>query len=257
MTITTVLVVGATGTIGREVVAAATAAGLSPRALVRDVERACAVLPADTDFVIGDLTRAETLTDAVRDVDAVIFTHGSETGDWERVDYGGVNNVLTALATRRPRIALMTSIYITRMGLGNDEVSAWKRRNEWLVRSSGSPYTIVRPSWFDHAAATDNRLVFEQGDTGDGGIRRDQLAQVLVRSILTDTAIGKTLEAFAHPGEAPSDWSALFAELDPDTGINGAHDRPQVPLEDEPAQIQHDLARVRTSNDNRPPDPAQ
>lgn len=250
MTLTTVLVVGATGSIGREVVAAATAAGLSPRALVRDVERARRVLPADTHFVVGDLTRADTLADAVRDVDAVIFTHGSETGDWERVDYGGVKNVLAALGTHRPRIALMTSIYVTRLGEGHDEVIGWKRRNEWLVRASGAPYTIVRPSWFDRAAATDNRLVFEQGDTGDGGIRRDQLARVLVQSLLADTAIGKTLEAFAQPGDAPTDWSALFGALDPDTGLDGAHDATRVPLEDEPAQIQRDLADVRITRNH-------
>ncbi|SHI57414.1 Uncharacterized conserved protein YbjT, contains NAD(P)-binding and DUF2867 domains [Tessaracoccus bendigoensis DSM 12906] len=244
MSVTTVLVVGATGSIGREVVAAATAAGLTARALVRDVERAGRVLPADTDFVVGDLTRADTLTDAVHDIDAVIFTHGSETGDWERVDYGGVKNILAALGTRRPRIALMTSIYVTRLGEGHDEVIGWKRRNEWLVRSSGADYTIVRPSWFDHAAATDNRIVFEQGDTGDGGIRRDQLARVLVEAILTDTAIGKTLEVFAQPGEGPGDWSALFGALDPDTGLDGAHDATRVPLEDEPAQIQLDMAAV-------------
>ena len=247
MTVTTVLVVGATGSIGREVVAAATAAGLAPRALVRDLDRARAVLPAETHFVVGDLTRAETLADAVRDVDAVIFTHGSETGDLERVDYGGVKNVLAALGTRRPRIVLMTSIYVTRLGQGHDEVIGWKRRNEWLVRSSGAPYTIVRPSWFDHATKNDNRLVLEQGDTGDGGIRRDQLARVLVKSLLTDTAIGKTFELFAQPGDAPSDWSALFGALDPDTGIDGAHDATRVPLEDEPAEIQRDVANVRTT----------
>ena len=84
-------------------------------------------------------------------------------------------------------------------------------------------------------------------DTGDGGIRRDQLARVLVTSLLTDTAIGKTFELFAQPGDAPSDWSALFGALDPDTGIDGAHDATRVPLEDEPAEIQRDVANVRTT----------
>ena len=45
--------------------------------------------------------------------------------------------------------------------------------------------------------------MFEQGDTGNGGIGRDQLADVLVRSLLTDTAVGRTFELFAEAGTGP------------------------------------------------------
>lgn len=243
----TVLIVGATSTIGQEVVPAATRAGLSPRALVRDLDRARTLLPADTDLVLGDLTRAETLTEAVADVDAIIFTHGSEAGEHERVDYGAVANVFHALGDRRPRIALMTSIYITREMEGAAEVSKWKRRAERLVRSSGAVYTIVRPGWFGHVTPDDQRLVLEQGDTGDGGIGRDQLATVLVQSLLNESAAGKTFELFAGPGQAPTDWDALFAPLDADSGVDGAHDRTQLPLDTEPERVQRDLAAVRSA----------
>ncbi|MFF3371966.1 SDR family oxidoreductase [Streptomyces sp. NPDC002680] len=245
MTVSTVLVVGATGSIGREAMAAATEAGLAPRALVRDLGRAKRVLPADTDFAVGDITRADTLADAVREVDAIIFTHGSNAGDHQRVDYGAVANTFRALGRRRPRIALMSSIYVTRQGQGYGPVIDWKRRAEWLVRASGAPYTIVRPGWFDRVGSGDGRLVLEQGDTGDGGIGRDQLATVLVRSLLTDAAVGKTCELFARSGTASSDWAALFTPLDPDTGLDGAHDSARVPLDAEPAGVQRDMAAVR------------
>ncbi|MEU2735175.1 SDR family oxidoreductase [Streptomyces sp. NPDC007095] len=247
MTISSVLVVGGTGSIGRAAVAVAHEAGLTPRALVRDVGRAQRMLPTGTDLVVGDLTRAETLTDAVRDVDAIIFTHGSNAGDHEGVDYGAVANTFHALGSRRPRIALMSSIYVTRQGQGYGPVIDWKRRAEWLVRSSGSPYTIVRPGWFDRVGPGDGRLTLEQGDTGDGGVGRDQLATVLVRALLTDTAIGKTFELFAHGGPAPSDWSALFAPLDADAGLDGVHDRTRVPMSAEPVRIQQDVEAVRAA----------
>lgn len=88
------------------------------------------------------------LTDAVANIDAVVFTQGSSYGDAsaaEAVDYGAVKNVLRALAGQRVRIALMTAIGVTRRGSTHD----WKRRSERLVRASGNGYTIVRPGWFD------------------------------------------------------------------------------------------------------------
>ena len=107
--VTTVLVVGATGQTGRVVVATGLEHGLRVRALARDLDRARRLF-AGAEVVEGDLTDAATLGDAVDGVDAVLFTHGATggRGAYERVDYGGVANVLRALGDRRPRIALMT-----------------------------------------------------------------------------------------------------------------------------------------------------
>lgn len=65
--------------------------------------------------MVGDLTRPETLHAAVDGIDAVVFTHGSQGGqaDMEAIDYGGVRNVLTALADQKVHVALMTLIGIT------------------------------------------------------------------------------------------------------------------------------------------------
>ena len=71
----TVLVVGATGSIGRLVVAEAIREGYAVRALVRDAGKARTLTPG-AHAVIGDLTRPETLGAAVEGVDAVVFTHG-------------------------------------------------------------------------------------------------------------------------------------------------------------------------------------
>ena len=95
----TVLVVGATGSVGRHVVAEAVRQGYETRALVRDASRA-GRLDSAALKVVGELTRPETLTDAVADIDAVVFTQGSSYGDAEAaeaVDYGAVKNVLQAL----------------------------------------------------------------------------------------------------------------------------------------------------------------
>ncbi len=245
-----VLVVGATGSIGRLVVAEALSRGHSVQALVRDPARAN-VLPAAARRITGDLTRADTLMSAVKDVDAIVFTHGADGGGKvaaEQVDYGAVRNVLQALGGRESRIALMTSIGTTnRNGAYNRATEAhdWKRRGERLVRASGLPYTIVRPGWFDYNAADQHRLVFLQGDKrragdpSDGVVSRRQIAQVLVHSLTSDAARDKTLELVAERGTAQDDLDSLFAALLPDRprSLDAVLDEPNMPLASEPARV--------------------
>jgi len=255
---TTVLVVGATGSIGTLVVAEALANGCKVRALVRDRDRASASLPAQAEVVEGDLTRASTMGEAVDGIDAVVFTHGSHgaPGEAERVDYGGVRNVLEALGARPARIALMTAIGVTdREGAYNRStgVHDWKRRSERLVRVSGRPYTVVRPGWFDYNSPSQMRLAMLQGDTRhagdprDGVVSRRQIAQVLVASLSSPAAQGKTFELVAEEGPAPGDLEPLFAALRADApgALDAVLDSPNMPLDAEPLQVRNDLDTVR------------
>src|SRR5271166_5588826 len=196
----TVLVAGATGSIGSLAVEEALRQGHTVRALVRSSGKARR-LPQEAQVVVGDVTRPDTLRGAVDGVDAVVFTLGSDGAGKvgaESVDYGGVRNVLDALGSRTSRIALMTSIGVTnRTGTYNrtTESHDWKRRSERLVRASGLPYTIVRPGWFDYNGPDEHRVVLLQGDTrqagdsSDGVIARRQIAEILVSSLSADQAL--------------------------------------------------------------------
>lgn len=247
--VSTVLVVGATGRIGRLVVAAALRQGLRVRALVRDQKRAADILPGAT-LVSGDLTRVADLSAAVEGVDAVILTHGSSgygARDLEDVDYGAVANLLTALDGRRVRIALMTSINVNERSGAYQDLLDWKRRGERLLRASGQPYTIVRPGWFATLGANNRAVTLEQGDKRHGDqVDTRQVSEALVRAITTDAAIGKTFEIFAAPRQAPTDWQPLFARLDADVpgALDGAHDRANMPVTAEPPLVRHDLQRL-------------
>lgn len=149
-----VLVVGATGSVGRLVVDEAIRQGHAVRVLVRDLGRATR-LAAQALRIVGDLTGPDTLVAAVDSVDAIVFTHGADGGGKagaEHISYGGVRNMLSSLGGRPARIALMTAIGVTnRNGAYNRSTEAhdWKRRSERLLRASGLSYTIVRPGWFD------------------------------------------------------------------------------------------------------------
>ena len=58
-------------------------------------------------------------------------------------------------------------------------------------------------------------LVLPQGDTGTGSVSCRQVAEVMVRSLLTDEAVGRTFELVATTGNPPQDWPALFAARRP------------------------------------------
>jgi uncharacterized protein YbjT (DUF2867 family) len=251
----TVLIVGATGSIGRYAVAEALQHGYAVRALVRDQTRAAGILPDGVDLVVGDLTRPATLGPAVVGVDAIVFTHGSTTSerDVRDNDYAGVANVLRGLAGRRVRIALMTAIGTTRPGV---PYTQWKLRSERLVRGSGNPYTIVRPGWFDYNQPNQRKIVMLQGDKrqsgspADGVIARDQIARVLIDSLHMEEAEHKTLELIAEDGTEQEDLTSLFTSLTPDTSesLDGAEDTVDLPVDHEPETFRSDLATIAAGN---------
>lgn len=250
----TILVAGATGSIGHLVVEEALSEGYTVRALVRDPAKAARILPPAAEIAVGDVTRPQTLPAAVQGVDAIILTLGSDAGGSspEDVDYGGVRNLLEALAGRRVRVVLMTAIGDTSRAAGYGHLLDWKRRSERLVRASGLPYTIVRPGWFDYTAPDEHRLVALQGDTrrtgtpADGAVARRQIAQVLVHALSSDAAVGKTFELVAEKGPATEDFDEFFAPLAPDRSgsLDGVRDEENMPLAQEPEQVRADLAAV-------------
>lgn len=253
----TVLVVGSTGSIGRLVVEEAARQGYVVRALVRTPSKARR-FPAEVEVIPGDVTRPETLNAAVAGVDAIVFTLGSD-GEGklgaETIDYGGVRNILHALGSQKPRVALMTSIGVTNRESSynrSTEAHDWKRRSERLVRASGLPYTIVRPGWFDYNGPDEHKLIFLQGDRrqagdpSDGVISRRQIAEVLVESLRSESALRKTFELIDAKGPAQEYLTTLFASLDadPPRSLDAVKDTANMPLEDEPQRVRDDLNAV-------------
>ena len=187
----------------------------------------------------------------------MVFAHGSDhdarPDAFERIDYGGVAQVLRALEGRGPRIVLLSTFFVTHRDHdlnGGGHALDWKRRAERLVRASGAPHTIVRPGWLDQITAGDDALVLEQGDQIEAGVSRQQVAQTVVRSLLTDTAIGKTFELFAAPGPSTQEWARLFAALKPDVagGLDATDDPANLPLSSEPESVRHEISYLRNRN---------
>lgn len=249
-----ILIAGATGSIGLHVVNTTIEIGHQPVALVRN-KRKVKLLPRGTDVFYGDVSMPETLTDLPKDIDAIIFTLGSDGQGRigaRAIDYGGVRNILRLFRDTSVRIGLMTTIGVTeRLSTWNQrtEVHDWKRRGERLVRASGHPYTIVRPGWFDYNNDDEHRIVMLQGDrhhagTPEGGvISRKQIAQVLVSALSNDAATNKTFELVAERGEAQLDFTPLFTDLQADNPQknDGVLDLNNMPFSEEPECIINEL----------------
>ncbi len=249
-----ILIAGATGSIGLHVVNTAIEMGHQPVALVRN-KRKVKLLPRGADVFYGDVSLPETLTGLPKDIDAVIFTLGSDGQGRigaRAIDYGGVRNILGIFRDTPVRIGLMTTIGVTeRLSTWSQrtEVHDWKRRSERLVRACGHPYTIVRPGWFDYNEDDEHRIVMLQGDrrhTGtpeDGVISREQIAQVLVCALSNDAAINKTFELVAERGETQPDFTPLFADLQADNPHknDGVLDLNNMPFSEEPECIINEL----------------
>ncbi|MDH5255397.1 MAG: NAD(P)H-binding protein, partial [Gammaproteobacteria bacterium] len=149
-----VLVAGATGGTGQQVVRELNAAGYRVRALVRDPAGARNVLGDGVEYATGDVRQRPTIDAALQGVRYAISAVGAGRKDPangpEFVDFQGVRNLAEAAAAARlDELVVVSSAGVTRedhpLNRMFDNVLIWKGRGEEAVRASGVPYTIIRP----------------------------------------------------------------------------------------------------------------
>jgi uncharacterized protein YbjT (DUF2867 family) len=130
------LVMGATGNVGGELVRQLHEAGADVRAAVRDRERAG--LPASTEIVVADFDRPDSVAVAARGARRAFVLGG-------RRDMPGL---FAALATAGvEHVVLLTSRSVIGGVRGNAITDLWASSEEAL-QSSGLRFTILRPSGF-------------------------------------------------------------------------------------------------------------
>lgn len=85
-------------------------------------------------------------------------------------------------------------------------ILTWKFRGEELIRQSGIPYTIIRPTALTESSGQEP-LIMAQGDTLAGKVSREDVAQLCVQALQWPSATQKTLEIAAGDGGiVPQDW---------------------------------------------------
>lgn len=177
-----ILVTGATGNVGSNVVSGLLDIGAAVRALVRDA--AAARLPAGADVVQGDLTASDTIEAAIKGVDTVFLL-------WPYFDSEAAAPVVEALAGHARRVVYLSSENV------REDTETYRGSLEWRIERSALEWTFLRPTGF----ASNTLLWADQIRRGDvvrwpfAGATRSliherDIADVAVRALTDEALVG-------------------------------------------------------------------
>ncbi len=144
------LIVGGTGTLGRQVVLQALTKGYQVRCLVRNFRKASFLKEWGAELVYGDLTRPETIPPCLKGITAVIDASTSRANELEslkKVDWEGKLFLIKASQAAN----IQRFIFFSPQNLEQFEtIPLMKVKNgiEIKLKKSGIPYTIFRLSGF-------------------------------------------------------------------------------------------------------------
>ncbi|WP_062983082.1 NAD(P)H-binding protein [Nocardia anaemiae] len=203
-----ILVTGATGNIGTELVVALSNFGAAVRALVRDPARA--QLPAGVEAVTGDLNRPESLTEALDGVTGMFLLPG----------YADAPDLLARAKKAGVQHIVLLSGGSAALEDMNNAVSAYMTQAERDVRESGLAWTFLRPrSFMSNALRWLPQL--EQGDViraqfpdvPVAAIDPADIAAVAAVALTGGGLAGRILELTGPRALVPADQVAVLAEV--------------------------------------------
>lgn len=214
----TILVIGATGMLGKPVAKQLLKDGFHVRVLARNPQKAQQILGDGFDIHAGDVANSTSLRAALKDVDGVHISlkGGPSEADFERMDHHATRDVAQlAKENSTPRITLL-SAYAVHPEKADTPESRAKSRGEQALKASGVPYTIFRASWF-----METLPLFVQGKTisliGNQihllhWIAAEDYARMVSQSYKNDEALNKELYIFGPEAYTMGDAMKIYAE---------------------------------------------
>lgn len=203
-----ILVTGATGNIGSEVVRALAAAGEPVRALVRRPD--AVPLPDGVEAVTGDLNRPESMTGALDGARAAFLLPGYD-------DMPGL--VAEARRAGVERVVLLSG---GSAGSGDmtNAVTRFMAMSESALRGSGLPWTFLRPSAFMSNALrwlpqlrSGDRVRVPFPDVRTASVDPRDIGAVAARALLSEEYRGEILWPTGPVAMTPADQVAVLAEV--------------------------------------------
>jgi len=219
-----VLVAGATGGTGQQIVAQLQEQGYGVRALVRDAASAAEKLGPKVNIVVADVRNPESLVPALEGVTRVVSAIGAGEKEGPNspkfVDYGGNKNLIDAAVNA----GVQQFVLVSSMGVTHEDhvlnrifgnILIWKMKGEDYLRGAGIAYTVVRPGGLHDKPGGEQKIIFEQADTVKSvSISRADVAAVCVAALIYPEAQNKTFEVFSIKKPADEDWQLKFAALE-------------------------------------------
>ncbi|MDA9520493.1 flavin reductase [Bradyrhizobium sp. CCBAU 11434] len=198
---TNILVLGATGGTGRQIVKQALARGHQVTALARSPEKAGDLNGAR--LVVGDVRDEKVLREVLRGQDAVVSALGTPASPFREVTL--LTTATRALVQAMTAERVSRLVAITGMGAGDsrghggflfdrlifplllNKVYADKDRQEAIVRESGLDWVLIRPTVLnDKPGRGSVRALTDLSDLHGGSISRQDVATFVLDQLRSD-----------------------------------------------------------------------
>ena len=220
----TTLVVGATGQLGRVIVAKLKTKAAPVRALARNATRLAEMHPG-LDTAAVDLLDVPRLTDACSGVDQIVATANNNMGSGanspSRVDLAAYQNLCAAARTTGVR----RLIYVSYRGVSRDapvDIFRVKWYIEDAIRRSGLPYVMLRPTafmdiWIDELLAKGMRekgvaTIFGDGSRVSNYIAVADVAEFAVKMLAHPEVVNENVDAGGPSNVTQNHLASLVAE---------------------------------------------
>ena len=144
------LIIGGTGTLGRQIVLQALTKGYKVRCLVRNFRKASFLKEWGVELVYGDLTRSETIPPCLIGITAIIDASTSRTDELnalKKVDWNGKLYLIEAAKAAKIKRFIFFSAQNAEQ-FNNIPLMKLKSGVETKLKQSGIPYTIFRLTGF-------------------------------------------------------------------------------------------------------------
>ncbi len=221
-----ILVVGATGSLGRQVVKKLLAKGETVRAMTRDRSKADDLKARGAQVVLGDLRDPESLEFAVRGASAVVAAAHSLLGRGPTASSIVDDEGHRALIDAAKEAKVGHFVYTSAMGAAaNHPIDFWrtKAKIEKYLTESGLRYTIIRPSAFmevhaweliGKAVVTGKRvMLFGSGKNPRNFIAADDVANAVVLTLRIPELRGRTIEVGGPENLTAREVVAVFEKV--------------------------------------------
>ncbi len=208
-----ILITGASGNVGREVLKQIAATGEQVRAAFQSVGKA-SIAPSGVDIVTMDYNQPETLQKALKGVERV-FLVGPPTPNLPALERKAVDEIKRSEAR-----------YVVKLSAMGGRGAIFPRQHadsEDYIKSSGLTYTFLRPNGFmqnfiNYNAATINTQNAFYGSQGDGQVSHIDIRDIAAVAVKTLTGNGHEGKAYTLTGPEALSNARVAEILSEDTG---------------------------------------
>jgi uncharacterized protein YbjT (DUF2867 family) len=206
------LITGATGNVGKELIRLLTEKNAEIVAAIRDPKEAESSLGADIEYVPFDFQRPETFEQAFNRVDKLFLVRPPAISDTKRYINPAIDEA--------KRLGIQQIVLLSLLGAEKNPLVPHRKIEDYIL-TTGLPYTFLRPSFFMQNLSTthreeikeDNELFVPAGSGKTSFIDVRDIAAVAAKTLLED---GHTNKAYTLTGSEALNYyevADIFSEV--------------------------------------------